>query len=519
MRALIKQLAFVAILCSTITAKAQTKVFKEVSSEISSTMKLILQDNSLVGYLMFTRLEAVSDDSFNYRITIMDENLNDIGTVNFKDESLFLQAVSFEQDILCLAYVKSNFIGSEFKNKKAYKEARDRAKHAVVTQFLNLDGKIIGSNSITADILPADNYYSREFIGGGRLKQPIQLNNIPGKGFALFYGDEKKNMLAAYDITAKELWNKKPANDAKNYIVLTSREDIFILTKKENEKREGGYEVIGFSAKDGGSYDKYVLKDKKGHQLKVLNFANDPVTGKPYIAGSIISERRNGVSSVRDITRGAYAGVFAIDITGPKKSDYKETFSYWYDESNAGFSEYGKTRENGSYSLLQTGFRDYNGNTFFAGSSVLKRTKWGSIASTIIFSPFVIPSIWIAAGGYTKYKETDATLLKLTSKGNLSLENYIPANSGKFRSSMNRNHSLPKSFYEVSNTNTKTNYVVVDDVKDIVVYNISKKKIARTIPHKDGNSRINVFPAKEGYIMVSEYNRKEKYTKLSIEAL
>jgi hypothetical protein len=28
-----------------------------------------------------------------------------------------------------------------------------------------------------------------------------------------------------------------------------------------------------------------------------------------------------------------------------------------------------------------------------------------------------------------------------------------------------------------------------------------------------------VFPAKEGHVLVSEYNKKEKYTRYSIEAL
>jgi len=56
----------------------QTKVFQQVGSEISSEVKTIKQGNALVGYLMFTQLEQATKDSFNYRITIMDENLNDI---------------------------------------------------------------------------------------------------------------------------------------------------------------------------------------------------------------------------------------------------------------------------------------------------------------------------------------------------------------------------------------------------------------------------------------------------------
>ncbi|MDQ3278648.1 MAG: hypothetical protein M3Q06_09995, partial [Bacteroidota bacterium] len=76
-----------------------------------------------------------------------------------------------------------------------------------------------------------------------------------------------------------------------------------------------------------------------------------------------------------------------------------------------------------------------------------------------------------------------------------------------------------KSFYRVTNSTTKSDHIIVDDIKDIVVYNVTQKKVARTIPHKDGSTRINVYPAKEGHIMVTEYNRKEKYTRFSIESL
>src|SRR6478609_5636566 len=112
---------FLLMIC--IYGNSQSKVFKEVGDEISSEVQLITQDNALVGYLVFTRLEKATEDSFNYKVTIMDENLNDIGTVNFREESLNLQSASFEQDILCLAYLKSNVVGQSFKNKKTYKAA------------------------------------------------------------------------------------------------------------------------------------------------------------------------------------------------------------------------------------------------------------------------------------------------------------------------------------------------------------------------------------------------------------
>ena len=69
------------------------------------------------------------------------------------------------------------------------------------------------------------------------------------------------------------------------------------------------------------------------------------------------------------------------------------------------------------------------------------------------------------------------------------------------------------------NPDTKTNYMIIDDEENIYIYNVSSRKVMRTIQHKDGNVKINVYPAKEGHIMVSEYNRKEKYTRFSIEVL
>src|ERR1700727_3845780 len=112
----------------TLSLQAQTKVFKEVGEDISTQIKAITQDNALVGYLAFTRLEKADADSFNYRVTIMDENLHDIGTVNFRQENLELQAVSFEQNVLCLGYVQSPLAGGEsVRTMKDYRMAQESA--------------------------------------------------------------------------------------------------------------------------------------------------------------------------------------------------------------------------------------------------------------------------------------------------------------------------------------------------------------------------------------------------------
>jgi hypothetical protein len=518
-------------------SQAQTKVFKEVSDGISSQIKTIRQDNTLVGYLIFTRLERANIDSFNYQITIMDENLNNIGKVDFKEIGLTLEDVSFDQDILCLGYLKSNFLDQEYKNKSNYRKAIPNAKNFVMMQFISLDGKIIKTNSIKADI-KLDKHFAQAFgkvYAGSKLKYPILVKNISQKGFSCFFGDDSGNNLLVFNAKGELLWQKKVGIQADDFYMLTSGSDIYLLTKRNHSvgtvavpggyasiDNEGDYELTGYRSTDKTAETHFAVKDEQGNQLKVLKFDNDVMTGKPYLAGCIINPKKEGkYASGRYLSKGPYQGIFTININGDKPNEVKKEFTYWSDGSTPGVSAKGLFAETDSYVMFTNAFRDFNGNTYFAGPEVIRRTRWGCIASSIITAPLLIPPIWIlGAGGTSKCKITDAMLVKQNEKGSLSVENSIPADHSSFFKSVGAlAYHNNKSFYTVFNTDTKTNYLIIDDEKNIFIYNVNTKKVGRTIPHKDGNIKTYVFPAKEGYVMVSEYNKKEKYTRVSIEAL
>jgi hypothetical protein len=291
--------------------------------------------------------------------------------------------------------------------------------------------------------------------------------------------------------------------------------------KKQNEMLEGGFELLSYGIKDSSTYTKIKLKDKKGNQLKVLTFDNDPVTGKPYLSGNIISPRRgNSFLTSKDISHGTYAGVFTLNLNGHEKSDMTESYTYWDDGSQPFMSKRGYYLDQHAYARLERSFKDFQGNTWFTGSSFIKRPKWGSIAWSVVTAPLLIPPIVILAGGTSKTKVKDAVLLKQTPKGALTFETAVAANNSKFFTTRYPMYMKDtRGYYIVTNADTKTNYMIIDDTKDIFIYNVDKKKTVRTIPHKDGNIRTYVFPAKEGHVMVSEYNRKEKYTRYSIESL
>lgn len=530
-----KKLFFLASLCTVINvAQAQSKVFKEISEDVRSQMKVITQDDKLVGYVLFTQLEKANEDSFNYKILLMDENLNDIGTVNFREERLDLQAASFEQDILCLAYLKSNFIGREFKNKKEYNAFTPQ--HSVFTQLLTLDGKITKTND-TKISLKLDNSYALYFLNhkkkytySGDLNHQIQLKNISQKGFVCFYGDNDGCNLIAYDLTGKELWKKSIA-EKQAYIMLASGSDIYLLEKNKEEFIEGGYSLLSYNFVDGKEYDKVPMHDKDGNSLKVLNFGNDPISGKVYLSGNIIDQEKGySFASGSGLSHGAYAGVFTMDINGHTKNDIKKTFTYWNDGSKLPqISKKGYNYNTKSYVQMSSSFRDFKGNTYFIGSEVIKRPKLVAIGISALFIPLIVvapagiiyPGAIIGLTGTSKCKITDAALMKLDSKGTLSYENSIDCQHSHYMKSKFylSNVSGGRNYYAIENADTKNNYILVDDSKNIMIYSTNLKKVVRTVPHNSGKNIMNVYPAKEGHMMVVEYNKKEKYTRLSIEAL
>jgi hypothetical protein len=516
------------LLLTAATTHAQTKVFNEVAEDISSQLQLIRQDGNLVGYLVFTQLEKASADSFNYRLSIMDENLNDIGTVNFREEKLILKEVSFEQDVLCLVYVRSNFVGKEFRNNREFRREKDNAKAELFAQFVDLHGQILGRYTTKMDVKPDAQQAAnsnRKVVGNGKLKQQIQLRNIAGKGFACFYGDDSKNNLLIFNTSGKLTWQKIVKEDATDFLMLTSGPEIDLLLKKKEKMEEGGFEIVSFNSSDSTTYPKFLLKDKKGNSLKVTAFDNDPITGKPYVSGLVIDpEKGNRYTTGANLSNSPYCGVFSIALNGHKRNDIVPAFTYWADGSQGTtIDKTGYFAEPRCYADLDNSFKDFEGNTYFVGSGVHRKFRTGGAIATVLLCWTIITPLLEVGVGYYAYSSKNVMIIKQDPKGKLSLETSLPvaASVDLPRAAARIPLSMydQRSFYTVTNPDTKTNYLIVDDYTNILIYNVNQKKLARTIPHKEGKVFTAVFPAKEGHVMVSEYNAKARQTRLSIEAL
>jgi hypothetical protein len=511
-------------------ANAQNKVFKEVGESMSSTMEVIIQNDQLVGYLRFTQLEKASKDSFNYRIDIMDENLNDIGSVKFRDEQVQLQSVALEQDVLCLAYLKSNIIGTEFKTRHKYKKSLSDAKNAIMMQFITLEGKIVNTHSykVAIDLSKdafATQYYGNyqlvftQFVGYGNLEQPLQVSNMAQNGFVCFYGDAVGNHLLKYTNEGKEAWQKTVPTHAESFTLHTSGDNIHLLAKKEEDMKEGGFEILNYNTK-GQEYKKHIMKDKQGNSLRVLSLGNDPVTGKPYLSGYVINPDKGSVIyNTKQLSKGPYIGVFTMNLENPAKGEVEELYSYWGDGSKMpNMSKKGYDHNTNTYTLFSRTFRDNEGNTFFVGSAFDKKTRWGTIVASTLVPPLGICILPVY--GTQKSTLKDVTLMRLDTTGNMKMERPIHGNGTiYYPAKMPMGIYNSRRFIHISNSDTKTNYLVINDTKNIIIYNVEQKKTARTIPHKKGNLYYNVMPAKEGHLLVTQYDSKARTTRYSIEAL
>lgn len=402
-------------------------------------------------------------------------------------------------------------------------------------QFVSLEGKILKTDFIKANITGSKEFSDSKWPAQGNLAFPIRLRNIPQKGFACFYGDEVQNALVITNTKGDILRQKRVTSKFNAYYLLVSGTNIYLLGKQNYVtgktaviggyvpvNNEGGYELTTYNAADSTVETHFKVKDTRGNELKILTFENDEVTGKAYLAGCIIrTEKQGKYASGRALSRGPYLGLFTIDLNGPSENSYKKTFSYWSDGSSAGISTEGKFEEQGFYVNYTTAFKGFDGNTYFSGSAMIRRVRWGYIISSFLTSPIIVPPIWILSyGGTAKCKVTDALILKQDDKGSLAIDNIVTTQHGKFSKSIAPLTYLDnKTYFRANNVDAKASYLIIDDSKNILFYNVNNKKVSHSIKRVDGDIVRTILPAKEGHVMVFERDYKQKTQRFSIEAL
>ena len=400
---------------------------------------------------------------------------------------------------------------------------------------MNVNGKLVKehSESVNATYLESD-YTPYETKGfKGRLLNSIKIKNIPKKGFCVTYAvsefingtkiknpddlinSNSKQNIQVFDYKGELLWrNLLPDSKVLFTIPLASSSNIYILRKNYLKEKfseyHGGYDLLSLKSADGTIQKHEKITDNKGNAFQVLNFSNEIDLNTPIVSG-LIMEDNTVYFNQSAVARGENMGVFSIVA---KDSIFKTQTSYWSDgKYKPEISKRGYLKQTKSYLGINCSFSDAEGNIYFAGSGLTRKTRWGSIIAATLTIPLVFPPafILVMGGGLNKYKFENTVILKQDPKGVLSYYNSQESN-------VNFNKwlfSYQKSYFTVN----QGKFLVLNDDEDIFIYNIKDKSLAKRIPHKDGNTKTEVYKAKEGHIMILEYNSNEKSTKLSIESL
>lgn len=534
---------FVAVsLAFAITASlnAQKKVFTEVGNEISTTTRSIVQDGNVIGYLLFTQLERVSSDSFSYVIKVLDENLNDIGKVEFNDQNLKLQSVTYQNDLIHMAFFKTNL--KYEKKSKDLKEIVNNEKSFIQIKSINLEGKIIYNYQKPLNIKESVKNISIYNFNLALLKSPIQLSANGNNGLIASYKDDDNYEILSLNSKLELVWNKKLNYDGLyNYVLLTAKNCNIISEKVDFNVKQTFLTVFELETGKEILKKQNVVDKKTNLYLNILGIEKDPKSGDLVIMGKTYVEGRNKFKhTVNEVKRGALTAFGTIIYNDNNPKEKKEIFTYLRSENGGStaetLDEKGRLAALGDYPFINTAYRDFNGNTLFVGNGVRYTLKYGAIASSLFlfgagnatsaglnFGSLVLPGL-ISLGGYSKCKFTDGIIIKQDTKNKLSLQSNTKLHETGYMNTRiliagSQSGEITRQFIPFKNQTSKTNYVIYDDNKNYTILNVTTNKVLKVIPQKENKTEIEIVPAKEGHIMIIENNKKAKTITLSIESL
>lgn len=462
-----------------LTGFSQSKIFKQVAGAVRTEVNEIVENKSVVGYTSLTQLEKTDKNNFNYELTVMDENLNDLGNIKFNDIDMDLTSVAFEQDVLCITFYKSKAKNNFF---------RSITEDFTSIYFVDLKGNII-------------NKIEKEAKG----YRGIVALNVPQKGFLVYTPAEHK--INMYNIQGKLVWEKHIGEgDAES--ISTSKDMVAYYQNKSKT-----FDFI--DANDGKRSYTFTPTNSDKYNIQVLS--SKTIGDKIYFAGSTYTKKP--IEIMKQLKRGYNKGVFTIEASGLSKDKIKEKVNLWADGSNDVLNKDASFPENRKEQVIITSsIVDNNGNAYFYGSNFNRSLRVGYTVATVALSPLILPPLYMSILGYNKYYYQNGTIFRLDNKGIFSIYSTIETEKSR--------KMLPKTYVNwefrpttgFSNLEATENYFISYDKSQHYIFNLNSKKI-KSIPRKQSGISTSLFPAKEGHIMVIERDKNEKSTKLSIVAL
>lgn len=523
MREKLQSILMTALLLCGIQAVAQNKLTVENVRKVTlRNSGTIVENEQIKGYYFFYMSDKVDKKTNEYTLQIVDENLNKVKDIQFQDEkNIQLMESTFN----------GTSLGFLFWNDK---------ENTLDFRLYGLDGKMSFTYSKVLD-KKSEKYfeYLMEQNGKSDEAENQHIYDIPGRGF-ISVTPLRENKKYTYDVDfyasgKRKSWTFDPIEDGKfaSAQFLGANNDVAIIEVMSKDRlmsKETESTLVGLNLETGKKVFEIRTQDGKNTlypmNVSTLRASDKFILTGPYYEGT---DR-----AMQDKSTGL--GIWVVDNMG--KIVQSKYMSWQKDLSKfLNVDQKGRVEDLG-YVYIHRIMQTDNGEIFVMGEGYKKVADGLGIAANVL------------SGGYnaamTKLQITDLIMLELSSSFDLRNAQIFEKNKNNFQLSNGYSntgtdflspHSLALvakyagafdySYTQMGKNNASfvsayTDYERSKGYKGLTFHAISYydgKITTDKINLKTEATRMAVFPAKPGSVMIVEYYKKARKLEMRMEKI
>lgn len=490
------------ILFVSLSLSAQISSLAELASGDIQLFKPIYEiDRSIYGYFMVVKLDDVSEVEQKFEYIFLDKNLNKVANGEFIDANYKKYASQFTTtkkigNKIVLSKIYYKWQQQVFGNNSDYKFVTNRildlSTNKMSKPFYFENDSVIEGERVAKKL---DKRIKKNIF----IQYPLAIDD----GYLLFkqskllknsFQTKKIATLEAYNIDNSKKWqyNYNPKEEVVNTrIEFLNKETIVLWTKNFRTKSE----VLHFINPTTGEADfKYEIENKKSdysHFYKVRKFKN-----KTVIVGMTSKNKSSGFDFKKA------TGFFKIELDNKGNETFKKYFKWEEAGPLLSIKKNGKLKEDGYRLLSKQFFIFEDGSTAFL-TEKFKDTQYYVV---VALAP----------------KTTDFLMLNFDKDFTLNNVDKIEKDKSYYSSSdylysqrIKEGNGVVFFYrdYKKDETTRKRNWVLG------IVTIVNGKMKHEQIPMSSDEHFINPYIAKEGYILLREFNKDSDHDEIRLERL
>jgi len=512
------KLLLLILLLIAFVAHAQIQNINKVVKISSRGGGPILQDNQVKGYYSFVQLEKIDATTNNYQLSLFDENLRQINSINIKRITNYvLVDGAFNGKAFCFLFYNSML---------------------KTIEFITYDKTLTQIGSFTRTIKNKSDIWLFRHLASGGSTQQAYLIGIKDEGF-LYYGRADKGLVYRtdfFDNTLKKIWtdeaiNLKQVEEASEGF----QQGNYIGTLVTKQKKAGSKDVeIDLLVQE-------VLTGKKLFRTPVATNQYSVTFSDVYydsVAQTFTVLGEYYYKEAKELKTQSL-GLIAISYDFNGKIVNQKTNS-WAKE----ISSVTPVNANGTFDgtnsrvIFHDFIRTRDGQFFAIGEQYKKATNGGAAAANLILAPLL--GVYTSSTQLNIYNlvifefnpdfaikrthifEKDMNHIMMpvgSSMTNPKQLSFFLKSIGGFDYKYTQESSDNETFVIAYINFDKEKGQASTNVLGTIIYTPEKKFTVDKMPLKRSTSEYYVARAKEGYVLVTEYFRKEKRLESRLEKL